>query len=266
MRIALFSDVHGNLSALEAVRQDIDRRADLDRVIFAGDLCLFGPRPEQCLARLRDMAIPAIAGNTDEWIRQPPPLPADLPEAQRPARQKLRELCNWTQEQLSEESLVWLDDLRESFQIRLTPSSDPNDDLLIVHANPHNLMDIIFPSPERQMALYGAVRQTDEALAPMLEVVPAKTIAFGHLHVPNVRQWREKTLVNVSSVSLPGDGDGRAKYAVLSWNERTGWQVKHVRVPFEFRNEIEALRRAKPPGWSQHIDQLETLGYVPQVV
>jgi predicted phosphodiesterase len=266
MRIALFSDVHGNLSALEAVRQDIDKRTDLDRVIFAGDLCLFGPRPEACLLQLRDMAIPAIAGNTDEWIRQPPPLPDDMPEAQRPARQTLQELCRWTEGQLSDESLAWLDDLRDSFQIRLTPTSDPDHDLLIVHANPHNLLDIIFPSLERQMALYGKVRQTDEDLAPMLQSVPTNTIAFGHLHIPGVRLWGEKKLINVSSVSLPGDGDKRAKYAILSWQATAGWHVEHVYVAFDVQGEIGAFRRAKPPGWPERVAQLETLGYIPQVV
>ena len=85
MRIALFSDVHGNLSALRAVRQAIASQSDIDQTIFVGDLCLFGPRPQECLDLLRDMAVPAIVGNTDEWIRQPPPLPADMPEEVRPA-------------------------------------------------------------------------------------------------------------------------------------------------------------------------------------
>lgn len=266
MRIALFSDVHGNLAALQAVHQDIEGRSDIDRVIFAGDLCLFGPRPELCLDLVRRWAIPVIAGNTDEWVRQPPPLPDDMPQADRPARQLLRDLCQWTEAQLSVESLAWLDDLRAAFKIRLTPSSDPHDDLLIVHANPHNLLDIIFPDLERQAALYGAIRQPDEALAPMLQDVQARTIAFGHLHVPGLRRWRDKTLINVSSVSLPGDGDGRAKYAILTWSERDGWSAEHVRISYDSHDELEAFRRARPSGWLDRVEQLETLGYIPQIV
>jgi predicted phosphodiesterase len=266
MRIALFSDVHGNLSALRTVRQAIERLPDIDQVIFAGDLCLFGPRPGHCLDLLRDMAVPFVVGNTDEWLRQPPPLASDLPEEQRQARQNLRDLCRWTAGQLSDESLAWLDLLRQSFQIRLTPTGDPGDDLLIVHANPHDLLGIIFPAIERQRELYGSVRQTDEQLAPLLHDVSARTIAFGHLHIPGLRRWRDKTLINVSSVSLPGDGDGRAKFAVLSWSETAGWQVVYHRLTYDTDEETDAFRRFRPPGWQARVEQLQALGYVPQIV
>lgn len=266
MRIALFSDVHGNLSAFRAIRDDIEGRADFDQVIFAGDLCLFGPRPQECLALLRDLSALAIVGNTDEWIRQPPPLPDDMPDPQRAGLLAVRALCQWTEEQLSAESLAWLDDLRQSFHIRLTPSSNPDDDLLIVHANPRNLLDIIFPSVERQLELYGRIRQTDEELAPLLEEEPAPTIVFGHLHIPGVRHWRDKTLVNISSVSLPGDGDGRAKYAILAWRDDAGWRVEHVKLEYDVAPEINAFRHNRPPAWQDRVDQLKTLGYIPQVV
>jgi len=54
-------------------------------------------------------------------------------------------------------------------------------------------------------------------------------VAYGHLHIPNVRPWRELTLVNVSSVSMPGDGDGRAKYALLEWGDGR-WTARHIRL------------------------------------
>ncbi|MBW7959232.1 MAG: metallophosphoesterase, partial [Candidatus Promineofilum sp.] len=59
MRIAIFSDVHGNLSGLEAVLADIDRRG-ADLVIFAGDLCLAGPRPADTLRLVLDRRIPSV--------------------------------------------------------------------------------------------------------------------------------------------------------------------------------------------------------------
>lgn len=266
MRVALFSDVHGNLSALRAVRQAIESQPDVDRTIFVGDLCLFGPRPQECLTLLREMAVPAVVGNTDEWLREPPPLPANMPDEQRPARRQLRVLCHWTAEQLSDESLVWLDVLRQTFQIRLTPSSDPDDDLLIVHANPQNLLDIIYPAVDRQRELYGTVRQNDQQLAPLLRGVVARTIAFGHLHIPGLRRWRDKTLINISAVSLPGDGDGRAKYALLTWDDEAGWDVTCHRVAYQVNEEIEAFRQRQPPGWQERVSQLETLGYIPQIV
>lgn len=266
MRIAIFSDVHGNLSAMRAILDDIDRRNDVDRVIFAGDLCLVGPRPQDTLDLLRARSLPAVVGNTDEWIRYPPPPPDSLPRAERPTRQGLRELCFWTERQLTVDSLVWLDDLRASFQIRLTPSSDPADDLLVVHANPVNLLEIIFPSITRQMELYGRVRQTDDQLAPNLEGEAAKTIAYGHLHIPGVRQWRDKRLINISSVSMPGDGDWRAKYSILTWAAGSGWTTEFIRVPYPVADEIGAYRQKRPPGWENLVEQLQTQNCVPQHV
>jgi predicted phosphodiesterase len=266
MRIALFSDVHGNLSALQAVQRAIAQRADIDQTIFAGDLCAFGPRPQECLDLLRDMAVPAIVGNTDEWIRQPPPPDDDLPDEKRFARQALRRLCRWTEEILSQESLAWLDDLRQAFQIRLTPSSDPLDDLLIVHANPKDLTGIIFPAPDRQIELYGKIRQDDQQLAPLMEGVAARTIAFGHLHIPGQRMWRDKTLLNISSVSMPGDGDGRAKYAVLTWRKDSGWTAEYQRIQYSSDDEVAAFQRNRPPFWKENVKQLESAGFIPQVV
>lgn len=266
MRIAIFSDVHGNLSAFQAVAADLEKRPAFDEIIFAGDLCLFGPQPQECLALLRDMSIPAITGNTDEWIRHPPPLSETMPDEQRKARQHLQDLCRWTEAQLNPESLAWLDDLRASFQIRLTPTSDPDDDLLVVHANPHDLLGVIFPSIERQKALYGKVRQSDNELAPLLEGLTAQTMAFGHLHIPGARLWRGKKLFNISSASLPGDGDGRAKYAILTWDGEAGWTAEHIYLEVDAAAEIDAFRRQRPPGWQQRVEQLETLGYMPQVV
>jgi len=266
MRIAVFSDVHGNLPAMQAILADIDKRENIERVLFAGDLCLVGPRPQETLELLRARAIAVIVGNTDEWIRNPPPLTDSLSTEERTARQGLRDLCQWTEKQLDASSLIWLDDLRSAFQVRFTPSSDPADDLLIVHANPLNLLDIIFPSVARQIALYGRVRQTDEQLAPLLEGETAKTIAFGHLHLPGVRLWRDKRLINISSVSLPGDDDGRAKYAILSWAAETGWTAEYIRVAYSVEDEIAAYRQKQPPGWADRVEQLQSRGYIRQRV
>ena len=61
MRVAIFSDVHGNLGGLEAVLADVARHAP-DLVVFAGDLCLMGPRPGDCLRRVRELRLPAVMG------------------------------------------------------------------------------------------------------------------------------------------------------------------------------------------------------------
>ncbi len=266
MRIAIFSDVHGNLSGLQAVLDQIDRQPDLDTIVFAGDLCVFGPRPQECVNLLRQRQIPGIVGNTDEWLRHMPPITDEMDESERNRRLQLQATCRWTARQLDPESISWIDELRQSFRLVFSPTADPADDLLIVHANPVDLSQIIFPSLDRQLELYGRIRQKDEDIIPILDRVEAGTIAFGHLHIPNVRRWRGKLLVNISSVSLPGDGDARAKYTFLTWRDSGGWSFEHVFIPYGIEEEIEAFRQAQPPGWEDRLQKLQSLGYIPQVV
>lgn len=266
MRIAIFSDVHGNLSGLRAVLDIIGRLPDVNQVVFAGDACMFGPRPLECIVELREREVSCIVGNTDHWILNPPPLEDSLEGEARERRTELRELSSWTHETVGYEGLSWLKDLDSAFEIRVSPTPLRKDDLLIVHANPHDLLQIIFPSEIRQKELYGQVRQRDDELEPMVGGVQASMIAFGHLHIPNQRKYGNLSLVNISSVSLPGDGDVRAKFTVLTWHEEHGWEAELHRVEYSTDEEISALEDRQPPGWRKAVQFYQNHGCIPQNV
>src|SRR5215470_4767909 len=69
MRLAILSDIHGNLLALEAVLQDLEEAGGADKLWILGDLVAYGPRPAECLARIRDLKeAKVIAGNTDRYV------------------------------------------------------------------------------------------------------------------------------------------------------------------------------------------------------
>src|SRR5919205_694622 len=70
MRVAVVSDIHGNLAALEAVVADLERRAP-DLVVHGGDLALMGPRPAEVVDRVRELGWPGVVGNTDELLWRP---------------------------------------------------------------------------------------------------------------------------------------------------------------------------------------------------
>ena len=251
MRVAIFSDVHGNLTALEAVLADIEKQA-VDAAVFAGDLCVAGPRPSACLAQIQKAGIAAVYGNTDHWllgITDPP--------------DRVKPICTWTSDRLDGAQQKWLRSL--PLKYRISPTNKTSDDLLIVHANPKDAYWLIFPSEADQIARYGHIRQADAALDEWLEGTEAAVLAYGHLHIPGIRHWRELVLANISSVSLPGDNDPHAKYGLLSWKNGR-WHIEHRRVAYDIQAEISAIKEAQPPGWQNFVSTMEEKGFFPQNV
>lgn len=246
MRIAVFSDVHGNLSALRATLASIDQHR-VDEIIFAGDLCLMGANPQGCIDTIRQRGIASVMGNTDEWVsgKSTPP-------------DTVAEMTAWCASRLTDSSRAWLAGL--PFARTIQPVGDSKSALHIVHANPIDLNQIIYPSEAAQRERYGEVRQTDDDLAPLLGDTRAAIIAFGHLHLPNVRPWRGIELVNASSVNMPADGDPRAKYVIFTWADGR-WRHEQHRVAYEPAAEIAAFWSAQPPGWQEIIAGLEKDGY-----
>lgn len=258
MRVAIFSDVHGNLTALEAVLADINAQEGIDLIVFAGDLCVFGPRPDACVARIRrhQPEIAAIYGNTDAWVSGRSLLSQDVVGEQRLRWQRVENVVDWTREILSHVDRAWLAGL--PLHRRISPTVNPRDDLFIVHANPHNVDDIIYPDSSRQQELFGEVRQTDSDLERLLGELDAGVLAFGHLHVPSIRTRGDVQLVNVASVSRPGDGDSRAKYAIFTW-DGSSWDAEHRYVEYDLDAEIAAYEERKPPDWEEEIARLRQL-------
>lgn len=251
MRVAVFSDVHGNLTALEAVLSDIEQQA-VDATVFAGDLCLAGPRPAACLERVRQMNIPCVYGNTDHWllgITEPP--------------DRVKPIRAWTLTRLNDDQRDWLHSLPLAH--RISPTGKKSDDLLIVHANPKDAYWLIFPSEAEQTTRYGRIRQPDTDLDEWLADTQAAVLAYGHLHIPNIRHWHHLVLANISSVSLPGDDDPRAKYGLLTW-QNGRWHIEHRHIEYNIGQEIAALKQAQPPGWENFVQNLTEKGYFPQKV
>jgi predicted phosphodiesterase len=251
MRLAVFSDVHGNLSALAAILADITAQAP-DEMVFAGDLCVFGPRPADCLERVRSAACPAVYGNTDEWL-----------VGRQQAPERAGDMADWCLTQLDAGQLAWLGAL--PFAQRFTPTGNPADDLLIVHANPQDVNKIIFPPEDEQMRRYGRIRQSDAELDGLFQGTEAQAVAFGHLHIPFRRTWGHLSLVNISSVSIPGDSDPRAKYGLFAWDGGR-WQFELHRVAFDIAPEITAFQNSRPPGWQRAVELFSSEGFIPQNV
>ena len=231
MRIAIISDIHGNHLAFEAVMQDLRQQPPVDQLVIAGDLCLNGPCPKQVLEHVQSLDCPVIQGNTDMEIVTHAP---DKSE-------KKRNTVSWTREQIGAAGVVYLASLPFSHRIGNPDGSD----LYIVHANPLNLEDAIFPNASDSV-LEHFLGGLDERIG---------VLAFGHLHIAYTRPWRHLLLVDVGSCGIPRDEDHRASYAILN-PQGPDWSVEIRRVAYDVQAVVKQLKTSGMPNPEKRIKTL----------
>ncbi len=234
MRVAVLSDIHGNLVALDACLADLASQGSADAIVAAGDLCLDGPKPKKVLQRLEELGAQCVRGNTDRYL-------TEGQHSGRTASETAR--LTWTRQELGERSLSWLAEL--PFALRI---GEDDNQLLVVHANPKTDDEHLWPDAD------------DATLESFIGDERATAIAFGHLHLPYVRIWRAKLLVNVASVGIPKDGDPRACYAIFT-EQSGGWEVKHRRVAFNVKKVATQLIDSGIPGSDELVATLRRHRY-----
>ena len=234
LRLAIVSDIHGNLRGLDACLDDLAAQGGADVLVGAGDYCMDGPRPLEVLERLRDAGAVCARGNTDRALAALEFEGGDADEAA---------AFLWQRERLGPAWLAWLRDL--PFALRF---GDGADGVLVVHANPKTDDEHIWPDA------------SDAFLERVMAGVEERTIAFGHLHLPYVRVWRERLLVDVSSAGLPKDGDPRASYALLTLRSG-GWQVKHRRIAFDVEKVVHEIEKSGMPDRDKRLKVLRRHRY-----
>ena len=171
------SDVHGNLTALEAVLVDLVQ-VNPDLIAHGGDLAFNGPRPVECVDRIRELGWPGVIGNMDRAL--------DNPSGRR---------VTWARDQLGPERNDWLQTLPLEWR--------HEDDIALVHAVPGDLWQAVFPEAD------------DAELRGTYGPLGARVAVYCHIHRPFVRRIGDLTVANSGSVGLPFDGDQRASYLVI---------------------------------------------------
>jgi putative phosphoesterase len=234
VRVAVLSDIHGNAVALDACLADLAAEGGADRIVAAGDLCMDGPKPRKVLERLREAGAHVVRGNTDRMIALDDP-------AQYPPEEQAAIL--WQRGALGQDWVAWLGAAPASLAI-----GNGSDGLLICHATPRSDEEHVWPDA------------SDEQLEAIVAGIEARTIAFGHLHVPYVRVWRDRMFVNVASAGLPKDGDPRAHYALLT-QQNGGWSVRSRRVAFDVERVAKQLRKSGIPDVKERLEVLRRHRY-----
>jgi predicted phosphodiesterase len=214
-RVAVVSDLHGNLVALEAVVADLRQTAP-DLILHGGDLATVGPRPAEVIDRVRELGWPGVVGNTDELLWRPETKTGVVAAAPKLAPwldTLFGTLGPWAAERVGPERLAWLREL---------PAERAEDGLRLVHASPGDLWKAPMPdaAPADLARTYGPLG--------------GDVAVYGHIHRPFVTETDAFTVANSGSAGFPWDGDVRASYLLV-----TDGVPEVRRVPYD----IEAAGR-----------------------
>lgn len=238
MRIAIVSDIHGNLSAFQAVVADLRETAP-DLVLHGGDLAEGGARPAEIVDAIRSFGWQGVVGNTDEVLWAPGRLEEFAARAPklRPLMACIGEIVAATCEWLGADRIAWLQRL---------PQIQRAGSLALVHASP----DDLWRGP-LSTATDGELEATYGALGTPIAV-------YGHIHAPFVRRVGAFTVANSGSAGLPYDGDPRASYLLLDDS-----QITIQRVEYDVEAECRTVLQSGLPhsAWVAHM--LRTAQYQP---
>lgn len=228
VRLALISDIHANLPALEAVLAAV-RRAGVDTVVVAGDVVGSGPHPAEVVEILAETGSEGVRGNVDRKVLALAEHPKRLGDLI--AEGKRRANYAWTAQQLPPAARQWLAALPPQLRFRFGER-----EVLVVHGSPLNDSDYLYPS------------LTAAGLAVRLGGMEAPgVLVCGHSHIPFVRAVGRTLVVNCGSVGRPVDGDPRASFALLETTREGRLRGRIVRVAYEVERTTAAVRARGVP-------------------
>lgn len=220
-RFAIFSDIHGNLAALDAVLADIDEAGIAERYCL-GDVVGYGPDPAGVIERIRALGIPTIRGNYDDGIGNRRG-ECGCYYATAAARSDGAASYVFTDTAIGDEDAAWLAGLPGMIRFE-----DEGLRVLLTHGSPRRINEYLLPD------------RTEEQLIQLADAAEADLVCVGHVHVPYHRTilaaaGRRAHYVSAGSVGKPKDGDPRACWVevVLGGEGHVGTVVHRVTYDVE---------------------------------
>lgn len=231
-RIAIISDIHGNLEALKTVLQDIETRG-IQRIFCLGDIVAKGVHAKECLALLKEKCQVIIQGNCDEFV------------AKSYSQEELNSRIIWNQTLLSKEERQALLALPFSYDFYLSGAL-----IRLVHATPwaNNVFIGAASSLQEEWQMFLPTSKTEKEIADI--------VIYGHTHTPYINKAFHHTLINAGSVGNPIEifqdhhhlgnysQSTRACYLILEGNyqdKKMGpLSYSYVHIPYDIEKELSS--------------------------
>ncbi|UQZ84847.1 phosphodiesterase [Paenibacillus konkukensis] len=239
-QIAVISDIHGNIPALQAVLDDIVRRG-IKTLYCLGDLVGKGPNPAESVDRIRESCELVIMGNWDHLMAKPD------------GNEELR----WHQRRLGADRLDWLKTLPFSYDFTMSGKR-----IRLFHASPVSVYTRVQPwdSIESRLAMFG---NTDSTGSPYGESLP-DVVGYGDIHNAYMQNLNGRTLFNTGSVGNPLDM-ASASYAILEGvvdsQSAAPFSIQLLRVPYDIELAVKMAEQAEMPQLEPYVRELRTARY-----
>ncbi len=229
MRIAIFSDTHGNCLALDTVLKDIKNQS-VDQMVCLGDAIQGGAQPAELTARLRDLKIPTVLGNSDAWLLSGVETDAHLISAER--RKKLDIVREWSLSQLNKKDLAFIN----SFPTTLIVPLGKNRRLLCFHGSPTSFDQILLPTT------------TEDEFQNILSPYSKYILCGGHTHLQFMRRVRgsQNFFFNPGSVGIALNHEQLTEKKLLDpWAEYALLTVEVKQLSLEFKRVALDMKKMK---------------------
>jgi putative phosphoesterase len=220
--LAILSDIHGNLPALEAVLADLTN-FEIDHVIVPGDVINFGPFSRQTAELVIEKGWPVIRGNNEFFLidYKTPRAPNEWNDAVQFAP------TAWLIQQFDRKLRTTIGAWPDALNLRFRDAPP----ILVCHGTSQSPWDSIYST------------LTDEEIEKLLSSVEADFVICGHTHLPMDRQADKWRIFNPGSVGVPLDGLHSASYMILEGNQQ-GWRPTFRRVPFDYEAVFDEFERS----------------------
>ncbi|MEZ2444625.1 metallophosphoesterase [Chitinophaga sp. RCC_12] len=246
MKIALFSDIHANLPALEAFFKDVDERKP-DAIYCLGDFVGYNIWPNEVINEIRKRRIPAIAGNYDFGIGR---TSNDCGCAYKTDIEKANGSVSisYTNQIVNEDERTYLRTLPAHIKVEFQLNNDKLN-LLLVHGSPRKINEYLFEDRE------------EKSMLRIMADADADIMCFGHTHKPYHRILSAEAegnphyrhAINIGSVGKPKDGDPRGGYVMLHINDHSSIhdkgsiQVEFIRFEYNVEKAAKAVEDSPLP-------------------
>ena len=244
MKIALFSDIHANLPALEAFFKDVENRKP-DAIYCLGDLVGYNIWPNEVIQEIRKRGIPTIAGNYDFGIGRSS---NDCGCAYKTDDEKANGAISisFTNEIVKQEERQYLRTLPAHIKVEFQLNNDKLN-LLLVHGSPRKINEYLFEDRD------------EKSLLRIMQDADADVMCFGHTHKPYHRviaaeeNQHFRHAINIGSVGKPKDGDPRGGYVLLHINEnssilnKAAVQAEFIRFSYDVEKAAKAVEASPLP-------------------